>query len=76
MLVVENDEHAHAKYDPVKEQRRMQLLQRAFGQPTHFVRFNPVGDKDALLCYISPILTHPQAFFAQNPGLSVHYMYY
>lgn len=83
ILVVENDEHKHVKYNKKNEKERMQNIYNAWAQPTHFIRFNPHGDGPSLherhLCLLQVVLTITQnasIFFVQNPRLTTTYLFY
>jgi len=85
VVIVENDEHGHVKYNKTVEQERMQEMQSALKLPTHFVRFNPhspnvLAPLDKLhlelLAYIQNILVQSKTFFETQTGLTVHYMFY
>lgn len=74
------------------ERTRQINLHQAFGQATHFIRFNPdhyiasaTGKKESvplserhteLFKVLQKILIDPQSFFSAHPYLSMRYMYY
>jgi hypothetical protein len=86
VVIVENDEHQHRDYPAECELARMQELHLAFGESTHFVRFNPdysetqtdaLDDRHkTLLAKLMLILEQPDHFFSTHFGLTVQYMYY
>lgn len=86
LLILENDENRHNDISAAKEWDRMQELHCAFGQATHFIRFNPdvttehreslTVRHEKLYQVMLPIIEGAQVFFQRHPGLTVHYMYY
>jgi hypothetical protein len=85
-VIVENDEHCHSKLSAEQEMQRMQEIQAAFQTHVHFIRFNPdltqqqtttIEQRHEMLYEtLMHILQEPEAFFNQNPGLSVCYLFY
>ncbi len=45
IVIVENDEHAHSRYDPGCERYREENIRYAAGVPTLFIRYNPDNKK-------------------------------
>jgi len=83
VVIVENDEHGHGKYNKTVEQERMQKIYSTLQLATHFIRFNPHCPSapldqlhQQLLTYVKSILVHSKTFFENHLGLTVHYMFY
>jgi hypothetical protein len=91
VIVIENDENQHRHLTEETETRRMICLHQAFGEPVHFIRFNPdsfftnngvkqymdLSDRHKVLfSVLRQILETPQEFFSTHPFLSTQKLYF
>lgn len=91
VVVIENDENQHRHLTEETETRRMICLHQAFGEPVHFLRFNPdsyltsdgvkqymdLSDRHKVLfSVLRQILETPQEFFSTHPFLSAQKLYF